>query len=51
MPSREGKNLPETYTVKVEYKGVRDEPYSETSVVDLGLTRNLLQFSGDEAVE
>src|SRR5205823_3560025 len=30
MPSREGKDLPDTYSVKVDYRGVRDEPYTET---------------------
>lgn len=51
MPSREATDLPDAYSVKVTYKGPSDKTYSETSVIDLGLTRNLLKLSGDEAVD
>ncbi len=53
MVSRESSGLPDTYTVTVEYKGVvgRKDPYKDTSVVDFGLTRNLLKSTGTETNE
>lgn len=45
LPSREGSGLPDEYTATVHYEGAPGRSrFTDTFVLDLGLTKNLLQL-------